>query len=139
MGAVRRSWKLNWKARIYQRCSATSFAQFICTVHLSRAWRIAPAVSVASYWQSHDVPTWAVRSTINLSIALLEGFGNNFAVTEEPASIVGELYAKADMLIEKCQAGENPGGHKYPRIRQEKPDGWKFSSSAIWEQIFGVA
>ena len=116
ISAVRRSWKLNRKARIYQRCSATSFAQFICTVHLSRAWRIAPAVSVASYWHSHDGSTGAVRSTIKLSFALLDNFGNIFAVTEELANIVGELYAKAEacssrkVRLEKIQVATNIQG-----------------------------
>lgn len=51
----------------------------------------------------HDVSTGAARSTIDLSVAVLENFGDSFAVAAGAANIVGELCAKVDVLIEKSQ------------------------------------
>ena len=51
----------------------------------------------------HDGSTGAARSTIDLSVAVLENFGNSFAVAAGAANILGELCAKVDMLIEKSQ------------------------------------
>ena len=51
----------------------------------------------------HDDSTGAARSTIDLSVAVLENFGNSFAVAAGAANIVGELCAKIDVLIEKSQ------------------------------------
>ena len=51
----------------------------------------------------HDDSTGAARSTIDLSVAVLENFGNSFAVAAGAANILGELCAKVDMLIEKNQ------------------------------------
>ena len=51
----------------------------------------------------HDDLTGAVRSTIDLSVAVLENFGNSFAVAAGAANIVGGLCAKVDVLIERSQ------------------------------------
>lgn len=51
----------------------------------------------------HDASTGAARSTIDLSVAVLENFGNSFAVAAGAANIIGELCAKVDVLIEKSQ------------------------------------
>ena len=51
----------------------------------------------------HDDSTGAARSTIDLSVAVLENFGNSFAVAAGAANILRELCAKVDVLIEKCQ------------------------------------
>ena len=51
----------------------------------------------------HDVSTGAARSTIDLSIAVSEDFGNGFAVVAGAVNIVGEVCAKVDVLVEKSQ------------------------------------
>ena len=51
----------------------------------------------------HDDPTGAARSTIDLSVAVLENFGNSFAVAAGAANILSELCAKVDVLIAKGQ------------------------------------
>ena len=47
--------------------------------------------------------TGAARSTIDLSVAVLDNFGNSFAVAAGAANILGELCAKVDVLTEKSQ------------------------------------
>ncbi|KAL9029378.1 MAG: hypothetical protein Q9196_002366 [Gyalolechia fulgens] len=47
----------------------------------------------------HDDSTGAARSAIDLSVAVLENFGNSFAVAVGAANIMGELCAKVDVLI----------------------------------------
>ena len=54
----------------------------------------------------HDDSTGAARSTIDLSVAVLENFGNSFAVAAGAANIVGELCAKVDVLIEKSRGNK---------------------------------
>lgn len=54
----------------------------------------------------HDDSTGAARSTIDLSVAVLENFGNSFAVAAGAANIIGELCAKVDVLIEKSKGKE---------------------------------
>ena len=54
----------------------------------------------------HDDSTGAARSTIDLSVAVLENFGNSFAVAAGAANILGELCAKVDVLIEKSQGNK---------------------------------
>ena len=51
----------------------------------------------------HDDSTGAARSTIDLSVAVLEHFGNSFAVAAGAANIMGELCAKVDVLIEQSR------------------------------------
>lgn len=60
----------------------------------------------------HDDSTGAARSAINLSVAVLENFGNSFAVAAGAANIVGELCAEVDVLIEKSKGNKG--------VRQEK-------------------
>ena len=60
----------------------------------------------------HDDSTGAARSTIDLSVAVLENFGNSFAVAAGAANILGELCAKVDMLIEKSQEQKGVGLEK---------------------------
>ena len=54
----------------------------------------------------HDDSTAAARSTIDLSVAVLENFGNSFAAAAGAANIMGELRAKIDVLIEENQGKE---------------------------------
>ena len=54
----------------------------------------------------HDDSIGAARSTIDLSVTVLENFGNSFAVAARAANIMGELCAKADILTEKGQGKE---------------------------------
>ena len=54
----------------------------------------------------HDDSIGAARSTIDLSVAVLENFGNSSAVAAGATNIMGELCAKVDVLIEKSQAKE---------------------------------
>ena len=49
----------------------------------------------------HGDPTGAARNTIDLSLAVLEDFGNSFGVAAGAANILGILCAKVDVLIEK--------------------------------------
>ena len=49
----------------------------------------------------HDDSTEAARSTIDLSVAVLENFGHSFAVAAGAANILVELCAKVDVLMEK--------------------------------------
>lgn len=51
----------------------------------------------------HDDSAAAARSAIDLSVAVLENFGNSFAVAAGAANILRELCAKVDVLIEKSQ------------------------------------
>ncbi len=51
----------------------------------------------------HDDLAATARSVIDLSVAVLENFGNSFAVAAGAANILGELCAKVDVLIEKSQ------------------------------------
>ena len=51
----------------------------------------------------HDDSAGAARSAIDLSVAVLENFGNSFAVAAGAANILGELCTKVDVLIEKSQ------------------------------------
>ena len=51
----------------------------------------------------HDDSSGAARSAIDLSVIVLENFGNSFAVAAGAANILGELCAKVDVLIEKSQ------------------------------------
>ena len=60
----------------------------------------------------HDDSTGAMRSTIDLSVAVLENFGNSFAVAAGAANIVGELCAKVDVLIEKSRGKQGFGLEK---------------------------
>ncbi|CAD6576273.1 MAG: hypothetical protein ASARMPRED_007674 [Alectoria sarmentosa] len=63
----------------------------------------------------HDDSTGAVRSTIDLSVAVLDNFGNSFAVAAGAANIVGELCVKIDVLMEKSQ------GKKGVRLEKMQP------------------
>lgn len=47
--------------------------------------------------------TGEARSTIDLSVAVLENFGNSFAVAAGAANILGKLCAKVDVLTKKSQ------------------------------------
>lgn len=51
----------------------------------------------------HDDSAGAARGAIDLSVAVLENFGNSFAVAAGAANILRELCAKIDVLIEKSQ------------------------------------
>jgi len=54
----------------------------------------------------HGESTRAARSTIDLSVAVFENFGNSFAVAAGAANIMSELCAKVDLLIEQSQGKE---------------------------------
>ena len=56
----------------------------------------------------HDDSTGVARSTIDISLAVLEIFGNSFAVAAGAANILAELCAKVDVLIEESR-GKNGG------------------------------
>ena len=45
----------------------------------------------------------AARSTIDLSVAVLEDFGNSIAVASGAVKILGKLCPKVDILMEKIQ------------------------------------
>lgn len=52
----------------------------------------------------HDDSTGVARSTIDLSVAVLENFGNSFAVAVGAANIISKLRAKVDVLTERSRA-----------------------------------
>lgn len=54
----------------------------------------------------HDDSTEAARSSIDISVAVLEHLGKSFAVAAGAANIISELCAKVDMLMEKSQGKE---------------------------------
>ena len=54
----------------------------------------------------HDDSIGAARSNIDLSVAVLENFGNSFAAAAGAANIVSELCDKVDVLIDKSQRKE---------------------------------
>ena len=56
----------------------------------------------------HDESTGAARSTIDLSVAVLENYANSFAVAARAANLMGELCAKVDVLIEKNRGKKGP-------------------------------
>lgn len=64
----------------------------------------------------HDDSTGAARSTIDLSVAVLENFGNSFAIAAGAANIVGELCTKIDELMEKSQGKKGVRLEKIPMV-----------------------
>lgn len=54
----------------------------------------------------HGASTRVARSTIDLSVAVFEHFGNSFAVAAGAANIMSELCAKVDLLIEQSRERE---------------------------------
>ncbi|KAI9716322.1 MAG: hypothetical protein M1812_005387 [Candelaria pacifica] len=73
----------------------------------------------------HDDSTGAARTTIDLSVAVLENFGNSFAVAAGAANIVGELCIKVDLLNKKSRGKEGVRqnnlqlGTGYPETNEE--------------------
>ena len=65
----------------------------------------------------HDDSTGAARSTLDLSVAVLENFGNSFAVAAGAVNILGELCAKVDVLIEKNQGKKDAGLEEMQLVR----------------------
>lgn len=64
----------------------------------------------------HDDSTGTARSTIDLAVAVLEHFGNSFAVAAGAANIISELCAKVDVLIEKSRGKEGVRLDKTPPV-----------------------
>ena len=77
-------------------------------------WQWNAALTLAGFVLAypHDGSTGTARSTIDLSIAVLNCFANSFAVAARAANIMRELCAKIDVLIKKSQGKEG--------VRQEK-------------------
>ena len=68
-------------------------------------WQWNAAMTLVGILLAYPQDDWTVaaRSTIDLSFAVLESFGNSFAVAAGAAKILGELCAKVDVLTEKSQ------------------------------------
>ena len=69
-------------------------------------WNAAMTLVGFALAYPHDDSTGAARSTIELSVAVLENFGNGFAVAAGAANIIGALCAKVDVLMEKGRGKE---------------------------------
>ena len=71
-------------------------------------WQWNAAMTLAGFVLAypHDDSAGAVRSAIDLSVAVLENYGKSFAVAARAANIMGELCAKIDVLIEKSHEKE---------------------------------
>ena len=68
----------------------------------------------------HDDMTGAARSAIELSVAVMENFGNSFAVAAGAANILSELCAKVDVLIEKNQGKKSVRLEKMQLVTSER-------------------
>ena len=68
-------------------------------------WQWNAAMTLVGIVLAYPPDDWTVaaRSTVDLSVAVLENFGNSFAVAAGAAKILGELCAKVDVLTEKSQ------------------------------------
>ncbi|KAG6995771.1 patulin cluster transcription factor patL [Physcia stellaris] len=71
-------------------------------------WQWNAAITLVGFVLAypHDDSSGAARKTIDISVAVLENFGNSFAVAARAANIMGELCAKVDVLTEKSQRKE---------------------------------
>ena len=71
-------------------------------------WQWNAAITLVGFVLAypHDDSSGAARNTIDISVAVLENFGNSFAVAARAANIMGELCAKVDVLTEKSQRKE---------------------------------
>jgi len=76
--------------------------------HEAFQWQWNAAMTLVGFVLAHPhgASTRAARSTIDLSIAVLEIFGNSFAVAAGAANIMRELCVKIDLLIEQSQGKE---------------------------------
>jgi hypothetical protein len=76
--------------------------------HEAFQWQWNAAMTLVGFVLAHphSASTRAVRSTIDLSVAVFEIFGNSFAVAAGAANIMSELCAKVDLLIEQSQGKE---------------------------------
>jgi hypothetical protein len=69
-------------------------------------WNAAMALVGFVLAHPHSASTRAARSTIDLSVAVFDLFGNSFAVAAGAANIMSPLCAKVDLLIEQSQGKE---------------------------------
>ena len=71
-------------------------------------WQWNAALTLVGFVLAYprDDSTGIARSTADLSIAVLDCFGKSFAVAARAATIMGELCAKVDVLIENSQGKE---------------------------------
>jgi len=76
--------------------------------HEAFQWQWNAAMTLVGFVLAHphSASTRAARSTIDLSVAVFEIFGNSFAVAAGAANIMSELCAKVDLLIEQSQGKE---------------------------------
>jgi hypothetical protein len=63
--------------------------------------------------------TVSARCAIDLSIAVLEDFGNSFAIAGSAATILSDLRAKVDIVVEQSQRKQG-GGRKQPQQHQQQ-------------------
>ncbi len=90
---------------MHQVLSSTSI---LAGWHEAFQWQWNAAMTLVGFVLAHPhgESTRAARSTIDLSVAVFENFGNSFAVAAGAANIMSELCAKADLLIEQSQGKE---------------------------------
>lgn len=81
-------------------------------------WQWNAAMTLVGFVLAYpqDDSTGAARSTIDLSVAVLENFGDSFAVAAGAANIISELCAKVDVLIEKSRGKEGFRLDKMPPV-----------------------
>ena len=63
--------------------------------------------------------TVSARCAIDLSIAVLEDFGNSFAIARSAATILSDLRAKVDIVVEQSQRKQG-GGRQQPQQHQQR-------------------
>ncbi len=90
---------------MHQVLSSTSI---LAGWHEAFQWQWNAAMTLVGFVLAHPqgASTRAARSTIDLSVAIFENFGNSFAVAAGAANIMSELCAKVDLLIEQSQGKE---------------------------------
>jgi len=90
---------------MHQVLSSTSI---LAGWHEAFQWQWNAAMTLVGFVLAHPqgVSTRAARSTIDLSVAVFENFGNSFAVAAGAANIMSELCTKVDLLIEQSQGKE---------------------------------
>ena len=72
-------------------------------------WQWNAAVTLVGFVLAHPhgPSTGAARSTIDLAVAVLQTFGNSFAVAAGAANIISELRVKIDVLINRKTEGKD--------------------------------
>ncbi|KAK9326521.1 hypothetical protein V1520DRAFT_285027 [Lipomyces starkeyi] len=99
--------------------------------HEAFQWQWNAAMTLVGFVLAYPqgASTWAARSAIDLSVAVFENFGNSFAVAASAATIMTDLSAKVDLLIEQSQwkqvAQTLNASEKMPMVRGSEESGYE--------------